>query len=218
MKKKNQKKKFDIIKYIKEDKKLIIACITLFLFILLAIFVLTGKTSKLDELISSFIIGIRNESLTNRMINITNIGGAYSLIVISLLLLIFVKKKKIPLLVIINLVIVFLSSQIFKFIFKRPRPDGVFLIDESGYSFPSGHAMVSIAFIMFITYILLKVLKNKLSKILITITLSILVLLIGFSRIYLGVHHFTDVIGGFLLGITYLMIYLHIIDKKEYLK
>ena len=218
MKKKNQKKKINIFKYIKEDKKLIIACITLLLFIILTIFVLTGKTSKLDELVSSFIIGIRNESLTNRMINITNIGGTYSLIVISLLLLIFVKKKKIPLLVIINLVIVFLSSQIFKFMFKRPRPNGVYLINESGYSFPSGHSMVSIAFIMFITYILLKVLKNKLSKILVTITLSILVLLIGFSRIYLGVHHFTDIIGGFLLGITYLMIYLHIINKKEYLK
>lgn len=221
MKKNIKRKKLnikDIINSLKNDKKLIISFICLLLFIILTFLIFFGISNDLDEYVSSYIIGIRSEKLTERMINITNIGGTYSLMVISLLLLIFIKKKKISLLVIINLITVFFTSQLFKFIFRRTRPDGIFLINESGFSYPSGHAMVSMAYILFIIYLLYNVLKNKLSKILITCFLSILILLIGFSRIYLGVHYFTDIIGGFLLGISYLMIFLHIIQDKEYIK
>ena len=161
------------------------------------------------------VIGIRNDKLTTIMTTITNIARAYSLIVITLLLLFIIKNKKIPISIGINLVAVFLTSQVFKFIFRRPRPDGLSLVRATGYSYPSGHTMVSTAYFTFIVYLLCKRIKNKFYKTLLIIFSTIMMLLIGFSRVYLGVHYLSDVIGGFLLGIAYLMIYLKIIDKED---
>ena len=217
MSKKKVKTKFNIKSIFNYIKKNMLFFIFVVLFIILTTMIFTGLTNKIDENITSYIIGIRNDNLTNTMINISNIGGAYSLIVISLLLLICIKKKKIPLLIIVNLVIVFFTSQIFKLIFRRPRPDGLYLISERGFSYPSGHAMVSFAFISFIIYLLYKYLNNKLAKICISIALSIIILLIGFSRIYLGVHYLTDVLGGYLLGICYLLLYIKIIKGRNYI-
>ena len=125
------------------------------------------------------------------------------------------KNKKIPLYISLNLVCSFISNQIAKLIFLRPRPTGINLIEESGFSYPSGHAMVSMAYFGFIAYLLYKKLKNKLTKSILIITLILTILLIGFSRIYLGVHYLSDVIGGFLLSIVYLMIFIKIINIEQ---
>ena len=211
----NVKKEKNIDKKNDNMGLLIIASI---LFVILSILVFTGLMKPIDDGITSFIIGIRNTKLTCKMINITNIGGAYSLIVVSLLLLVFIKKKKIPLFIIINLVLVFLSSRLLKIIFRRPRPDGLFLINESGFSYPSGHAMVSFAYILFIVYIISKYVKNRVIKIILSTFLIILTILIGFSRIYLGVHYFSDILAGFLLATCYLILFINYINSKEYLK
>lgn len=188
------------------------------LFVILSVLTFTGVMRPIDDAITSYIIGIRNTKLTNKMINITNIGGAYSLIVISLLLLVFIKKKKIPLIIIINLVLVFVTNRIFKFIFRRPRPDGLFLIYENGYSYPSGHAMVSFGYILFIVYILCKCIKNKAVKCILSIVLIGLGLLIGFSRVYLGVHYFTDILSGQILATCYISLFINYLNSKGYLK
>ena len=214
--KKSKKNKFDF-----KDKKMIILYICLGLFILLTIAVFTKLIKPLDSYMESFVIGIRSDKLTTIMTTITNIARAYSLIAISILLLFLIKDKKIPLSICINLVAVFLTSQVFKFIFRRPRPDGLALVTASGYSYPSGHSMVSTAYFMFIIYLLCKKIKNKFVKTILIIFGAIMMLSIGFSRIYLGVHYLSDVIAGYLLGIGYLMIFLKIrnseneeVDKK----
>ena len=196
------------------NKKNIICIISIILFIILSIMVLTGLIKPLDEHVESFIIGIRNDNLTNIMKTITNLGGAYVLIAISFLLFFIIKNKKIPLSILINLVSVFITSQIFKLIFHRSRPDEIFLTHASGYSYPSGHTMVSTAYYAFIVYLLSKNIKNKLLKTSFILLSSILILIIGFSRIYLGVHYISDVIAGLLLGLSYLMIYINIINKE----
>ena len=152
-------------------------------------------------MVHSYILNIRNDTLTNTLIIITNISSAYSLIVISILLLAIMKKKKIPLLICLNLISAYIINATAKLIFTRPRPSGINLIEESGFSYPSGHAMISMAYFGFIAYLIYKNSKNKLSKTILIITLSIIILLIGFSRIYLGVHYLSDVRGGFLLSI-----------------
>ena len=199
---------------IKLDKKYILPSITLSIFIIWTILVFTKIINPLDELVESFIIGIRNDNITKIMINMTNLGSAYSLIVISILLFFFIKNKKIPLSIIINLVTVFFTSQIFKFIFRRSRPNGIFLVDASGYSYPSGHTMVSFAFYIYLLYLLCKKIDNKLVKILLTIFTTILLALIAFSRIYLGVHYLSDIIGGLLLGTTYIILFIRINDRE----
>ncbi len=144
---------------------------------------------------------------------ITNLGGALFLIFIAITLLVLIKNKKIGLSICSNLVIVTVLNILLKNILQRPRPTEFRLIDESGYSFPSGHSMVSMAFYGFLIYLIYKNVKNKKIKWALIIILSILICFIGISRIYLGVHYTSDVLGGFLISISYLVIYASIIKK-----
>lgn len=210
-KKEIKKNKFNV----KENKKMIILYIATCLFIPLTILTLTNIISPVDSLVESFAIGIRNDKLTNFMITITNLSRAYFLISASIILLFILKNKKTALLIIINLVVVFLSSQLFKFIFHRTRPDGEHIVSVLGYSYPSGHAMVSMAYFGFILYLINKKIPKKIDRIILTIITSIMIFLIGFSRIYLGVHYASDVFAGFLLASAYLVIFLTIISNNE---
>ena len=200
---------------IKENRKKIIFVISLLLFIILTFTIFSNSINKIDKNIESIILSIREDNLTNIMITITNISSAYSLIVISILLLIIIKDKKIPLAIIKNLICIFIFSQLTKIILQRPRPLGINLIDATGFSYPSGHSMVSMAYFGFISYLIYKNLKNKIAKVSLILLLFTVITLIGFSRIYLGVHYLSDVIGGFLLSIAYLMIYIKINNQKE---
>lgn len=197
----------------KKDIKMIIIWICAFLFIGLTVMVFTGIMHSVDDGVQAFILHIRNSKLTNVFTVITNIGGAYALLSISVLLLLIKRDKKISLMIAINLAMVFITSQIFKFIFRRSRPAEIFLVNATGYSYPSGHMMVSSAFYFYILYLINKKVKNKIIKVIIFIFTVLLVFLIGFSRIYLGVHYTTDIIGGLILAILYLMIYIKSTEK-----
>ena len=144
---------------------------------------------------------------------ITNFGGAIFLIVLTIALIILIKNKKIGLSIFSNLVIVTILNQLLKGILQRPRPTEYRIIEETGYSFPSGHSMVSMAFYGYLIYLIYKYVKNKYIKWISIVLLSILICSIGISRIYLGVHYTSDVLGGFLISISYLVIYISAINK-----
>lgn len=210
MKKKKQKFNF------KENQKIIIAFFSFILFMILTYTIFNDGINKIDHHIENIVINMRNQKLTNFMITITNLSSAYSLIVISILLLAIIKNKKIPTLIIINLIFSFLTSQFAKIIMQRERPINISLVEAIGFSYPSGHSLISMAYFGFIAYLLYKHrTNNKLTKVILITTLFITILIIGFSRIYLGVHYFSDVIGGFLLSCSYLMIFINI--NKKYL-
>ncbi len=144
---------------------------------------------------------------------ITNFGGVIFIVISTIILFVGIKNKKIGTAIILNLFIITFLNLILKNIIQRPRPTQFRLIDESGYSFPSGHSMISMAFYGFLVYLIYQYIKNKKLKIALIIVLSILPILIGISRIYLGVHYTTDVVGGFLISISYLIIYTRIFKK-----
>ena len=96
----------------------------------------------------------------------------------------------------------------------RVRPVGIALIEQGGYSFPSGHSMMAFAFYGFIIYLINKSNMAKKKKIVITTLLSILILLIGVSRIYLGVHFASDVLGGFILSLIHLILFMFLVLFK----
>ena len=144
---------------------------------------------------------------------ITNLGGAIFLIGLTALLIILIKNKKIGLSILANLVIVTGLNQLLKRILQRPRPTEFRIVEETGYSFPSGHSMVSMAFYGYLIYLIYKYVKNKYIKWSLICLLSFLVILIGTSRIYLGVHYTSDVLGGFLISISYLVIYISAVNK-----
>ncbi len=162
------------------------------------------------KLISTFLI---SDFVTPIAKFITNFGGAIFLSIATVMLFLLIKNKKIGLSIISNIVIITVLNQLLKRILQRPRPTEFRIVEETGYSFPSGHSMVSMAFYGYLIYLIYRYIKNKYVKWTLITILSILICLIGISRIYLGVHYTSDVLGGFLLSISYLVIYISSIKK-----
>ena len=162
------------------------------------------------KLISTFLI---SDFATPIAKFITNFGGAIFIITLMITLFILIKDKKIGLSIFLNLVIVTTLNQLLKRILQRPRPTEYRIIEETGYSFPSGHSIVSMAFYGYLIYLIYKYVKNKYIKWTLIVLLSILICSIGISRIYLGVHYTSDVLGGFLASISYLVIYISAVNK-----
>lgn len=204
-----------IINIIKTNYKWILFLVCLILFLALTEDVLEYQIMKQDitfyNILKKYFI---KDTITPYMKIITNFGGATCLITITILLLIIVKNKKIGLLTLTNLVTITILNQVLKFILRRPRPTEFRIINETGYSFPSGHSMISMAFYGFLIYLIYKNIKNKYLKTTLIIIISLLIIAIGISRIYLGVHYVSDVIGGFLISISYLIVYIKLIKKK----
>ena len=139
-------------------------------------------------------------------------SSPYCLVILSILLFVVFTNKKYGLLSLGNLIFIALLNQGLKLFFSRERPSDLMLINEKGFSFPSGHAMVSAAFYGVLIYLIWKTNISKNKKIVLTIILSMLIFLIGISRIYLGVHYASDVVGGFALSLSYVIIVTALID------
>ena len=206
-----------VIEFIRKNLKWFIVFICLILVIGILEDVLEDEILKLDiygyDLVSKFLI---SDFVTPIAKNITHLGGAIFLITLSLILLLIIKNKKIGILIWLNLGISVLLNQALKFIIQRPRPTEFRIINESGYSFPSGHSMVSAAFYGFLIYLIYKNVKNKYLKWSLITLLSLVILTIGISRIYLGVPYTSDVIAGFLISVSYLIIFIHF--AKDFMK
>ncbi len=202
---------------IKKNYKWIIVflCVVIFLLLLEDIF----ENEILDLDVAAYrmiVLNLRTDSLTGIMKVITSLGGAYVLIALTLGALLVLKNRKISIMITLNLVISTVLNFLLKYVIERPRPEGYGLIIESGYSFPSGHSMISMAFYGLIIYLIWKLVKKENIKYICSVFLGLLIVLIGFSRIYLGVHYASDVIGGFAIAIAYLIVFTSI--AKTYLK
>ncbi len=200
--------------FIKKNLKWIILFICLIGFLALAEDVFNKEIMNGDiigyKIISTFLI---SDFTTPIAKFITNFGGAIFLLVLAITLFILIKNKKIGFSIFLNLVIITMLNQLLKRILQRPRPTEFRIIEETGYSFPSGHSMISMAFYGYLIYLIYKYVKNKYVKWISIIILSILICSIGISRIYLGVHYTSDVLGGFFISISYLVIYISLVNR-----
>lgn len=165
-----------------------------------------------DKKIISYVSYIVNTYYTNFFSILTNFGDWYIPIIIIVCILLLIKNKIYFYILASSYAfsgfIVFVS----KMLTQRPRP-GFALIDiPKSFSFPSGHTLTSIVFYITLWH-LLTYKSSKKVKIITFILTIILVLLIGASRIYLGVHYFSDVIGGIILAIPVLIIIFNITKK-----
>lgn len=190
-----------------------IVVLCLILFSVICYGVLSYDSLVIDTKVYSFIAdNLMSDGITSVLKVITELGGVAFIVLAGVLIFMFCKK--IRWFVTFDLVGVTVINQAIKHIVRRPRPNVLRLVEEDGYSFPSGHSMVSMAFYGIIIYLVYKNVTNKYLKWTLITLLSLLILSIGFSRIYVGVHYFTDVVGGFLLGLAYLIIYINIYNKK----
>ena len=203
-----------IKEFIVKNLKWIILFICLIGFCALAKDVFNKEIMKGDiigyKIVSTFLI---SDFATPIAKFITNFGGAIFLVIATITLFIVIKNKKIGISILSNIAIVTVLNQLIKRILQRPRPTEYRIIEETGYSFPSGHSMVSMAFYGYFIYLIYKYVKNKYVKWISISLLSLLICLIGISRIYLGVHYTSDVLGGFLISISYLIIYISAANK-----
>ena len=203
-----------IKEFIVKNLKWIILFICLIGFCALAEDVFNKEIMKGDiigyKIVSTFLI---SDFATPIAKFITNFGGAIFLVIATITLFIVIKNKKIGISILSNVAIVTVLNQLIKRILQRPRPTEYRIIEETGYSFPSGHSMVSMAFYGYFIYLIYKYVKNKYVKWISIILLSLLICLIGISRIYLGVHYTSDVLGCFLISISYFIIYISAANK-----
>ncbi len=169
--------------------------------------------SKIDLIVNNFVSNdLQEPFLLNLMKVMSFFASSGFLIVISILMLIFMRNKYSVYLV-YNLVAAVMLNTIFKLIIQRDRPTNM-LVTEQGYSFPSGHAMVATIFYGIIIYFIYSSKLNRIYKIIYITILSILILLISFSRIYLSVHYLSDVYVGILIGVIYVSIFVGIKNKN----
>lgn len=191
-----------------------------YLFVLLffvdLIMVITGFSSNFDNAISLFFSVHNNVIFTNIFKAISFICSPKFMIVLNVLLFIFiiVKKKYKLFIIVLSSISSVIINNLIKIIVRRERPDYLRMVMEKSYSFPSGHAMISVLFFGSIIYLVNK--YNLKYKKLITFSLSTFVLLVGISRIYLGVHYLTDVVGGYLLGFIVLFLIIHLFERKKF--
>ncbi len=224
-----------MITYIRDRFKKYFAEFTLFsleIFILVSVFggaliafifiarkVFEGNTDEFDEEVFSFIAGHVSNIRTSIMEFFTFLGTHTFLIPANLLLtawFLFIQRRRwssirIPSVALSSLLLMFLL----KLLFHRERPLTPLLRAAKGFSFPSGHALMSVTFYGLLILIAWQNIKQTWLRWAVSIILFLLILTIGLSRIYLRVHYASDVLAGFCVGIVWLLLSLLILNKIE---
>ncbi|WP_102347146.1 phosphatase PAP2 family protein [Bacillus sp. Marseille-P3661] len=199
----------------------VLMSVTISLFIVTSFGVITHNFILIDTYGTSYIQSFKTDWLTELLIIITHIGSYKIEYPIFLLLAIYwlIRKETLfPPILLINLIGAQVLNRFLKEQFVRERPVIEHIVDVTGYSFPSGHAMISTAYYGFIAYLICRTLNyNKTLCYCIQISIGTLIFLIGLSRIYLGVHYPSDVIGGFFMGFSWLIFTVLILHKFQYL-
>jgi undecaprenyl-diphosphatase len=195
---------------------LLLLAVIVFVYAARMVFIVQG--SKFDENVFKAVAPFTSTGLTKFMRFITFLGKHTLLIPLNLLLLAYFIYKKHRWFAIrisaLSLSSVALSFSL-KAYFQRARPEVQLIGDISGYSFPSGHALISVVFYGLFIHIAWHEVKQKWLRNLLIISLIILILLISFSRIYLRVHYASDVIAGLSVGFIWVVLSLRIIHKIE---
>lgn len=189
--------------------------ISLFAFILIATSVLFKATMKEDLLLYYLLISIKNNILLSVATLLSFLGSIKGLIVVSFFLVFILKSNKQRIFLFLDLIGSGLIINITKNIFLRERPIiGQNLLAD--YSFPSGHTFIAITFYGFLLYLVMKDKKVSYKKLKEGVLLF-LIITIPLSRLILGVHYLTDVLGGITLGLAYLF-FLIIMYESNFLK
>ncbi|PDY25659.1 PAP2 family protein [Bacillus cereus] len=184
------------------------------LFGIIAWRVQASGVTAVDTYVREMVKGLQTEISITFFTYFTKLGSAIGVITTLIIsLLVFWKKRYYAAMIVYPMAILttHLVNKGIKEIVKRDRPSLNEALDALGYSFPSGHAMLSIMTFGFLTYIIAANLKSVTGKYVITILMGILILSIGLSRVILNVHYPTDILAGYCAGgiLLIIAIYCH---------
>ncbi len=202
-------------------RRILIVIVPFALFIMLAISIKAKITAGFEGWVYNEAVEGISPTLTIIVKSITHMGDPIVVILFCLLLLSITKTRRtIALPVSLTIIISSILNVVLKNIFARQRPDILRLINETSYSFPSGHAMNNAALYTMLILLIFKYIKDNRLKYTLSALCVILVIAIGYSRVYLGVHYASDVLGGWLIGFSIsVMVYFiwdgRLLSKKK---
>lgn len=193
----------------------------------LVLFVMLGYLVKFfpntlagfDSKIQSFIRSELSSGLTSFFRFVTQFAGfLYVPIILVALLLFFLIKKWYAECLFLggNVIIIAILVHLLKEIYGRTRPAITHLVVENGLSFPSGHASVSLILYGSLMVLICQRLRTSQIKNLVRVLFTIFIVTIGVSRIYLGVHYPTDILGGWLLSGSWLLVMYPLYDERRF--
>lgn len=180
-------------------------------------FLFLNELNIINSISITFFKSISTPTVTKVMLFITDIGSPVSIALYCLVLIMFMwlhKKYTHIIQFILTVGTAALIAVCTKEILRLPRPTGG-LISEIGFGFASAHAMIAVVFFILIAYSYKNHFKSKLVRYSISIVSVSLMLLVGVSRVYLGVHYMTDVLAGFLIGFIIVSISILMYEKHE---
>lgn len=190
------------------------------IFIILTILVKTNAIEAFDNYFYDLIAYKQYDSKTLFYKIITFLGSTefiVSLCVIFLVVFTVLKKRNYGLIITGVLIISTIVNNLIKVFLMRERPDVISFVNEHSYSFPSGHTMAAVSMYGILLYLILKSNWHKGFKIAFIIIFSLIPVLVAMSRVYLGAHFMSDVIGAFLVSIILLIVETYYIDKKNWI-
>lgn len=187
-------------------KSLVIMLVSALIFIYLINNYSLIHIRKIDEGLINWLLANTNYFMVY-FFKIVTLFANWQVILLTTIVLLYLIRDKMVVILITGIVgFVSVINLTLKESIERLRPNVIFLTSATGYSMPSGHALGATVFYGLIIMFFTNKIKDKRYQILVNVLLSIFILLIGFSRVYLRVHYLSDVISGHALGIIVLMI------------
>ncbi len=170
-----------------------------------------GEILRLDTMAYQlFVEHLRSDALTPVMEAFTSLASVVVLAVMAAVIAALAPGKAPGWCVTVNLVCVVVLNQALKYLVQRPRPDGFRLISEGGYSFPSGHSMVAMAFFGLLIWMVWRHHRRDAMRVVWCCVFGLVIVMVGVSRIYLGVHYASDVLAGFCVSLVWLVFYTRV--------
>lgn len=201
-----------IVSLCKENVRVIVIAVCAAIFLVLLGEVLEGEIMRLDVVAQRLLVDtLRAPGLTPVMESISALATPAVLVALLLVVVAFAPGRRPGACAAVNLVAAFVLNQVLKMLIQRPRPEGFRLAEASGFSFPSGHSMVAMAFFGLLIWMIWRYERDRAVRLGCVAVFSLMVLAIGVSRVYLGVHYASDVIAGFCAGMVWLALYTHLV-------
>jgi undecaprenyl-diphosphatase len=196
----------------------VLALGSLLLFLWLGEDVHTSRTQQVDDQVRTAVHAWASPARTWLMLRLTQLGSPVvvsTFAVAAVVVFLAVKWKRAAILLSSDLVVASVLNTFLKDLFHRPRPQPFFGIPPPyTYSFPSGHSLFSICFYGMLAALLSARLERRFARALVWIFATLLALGIGFSRVYLGLHYPSDVLGGWAIALAWVSVLL-VFDKGE---
>ena len=178
-----------------------------------------ASLSPFDRAIQQLIRKDMCSGLTKFFKHVSNFGGVhYIVVMVTVILVIFLIKKWYAeaIFLVVNVITAPILVTILKYVYDRQRPSLTHLVVENGLSFPSGHATASVMLYISLMIICRQRIKQHYLKYILLFIAVVMIVLIGMSRIYLGVHYPTDILGGWLLSGSWLLFWFPVYDEVRF--